>query len=185
MSAVSRVLAVAAGFVALVLVLVALVRQVTFAMGETLDWPLSAWWGRLVDGSSWSSTAIVVLILVAVAAGLIVLGLRHTSSARTRPVLVVFETERGTTSLDVLSLERAMRRSVERAVPGLRADHIELVGCQEGCRVRFTAEVPATDLVGVQERAYLAMAPQLQQMAGLHLEAVDIVARRLMLPADD
>jgi hypothetical protein len=184
MSAVARVLAVFVGFVALVLVLMALARQATFAIGETLHWPLSSWWVRLVDGSSWSSTAIVVLILVAVAAGLIVLGLRHASPARTRPVLVVFETERGTTSLDVPSLERAMRRSFERAVPGLRAGHIELAECQEGCRVRFAAEVPATDLIGVQERVYLAMAPQLQEMAGLRLEAVDVVARRLLLPAD-
>jgi hypothetical protein len=165
----------------MVLAAAALVREVVLAADRAVAWPLAGRWERLLDEPSWSTTGVAALVCAGVAVGLLVLAVRRAGVAEERPVLVRIETEHGATSLDVPAVERALRKRLETTVPDIRVRHLEL---DEGCRVRLDVDVRAADLVGVQARVYASLAPDLERLAGLRLEGVDILATRLVMPTE-
>jgi hypothetical protein len=179
-TAASRVGAVLVGLVLMVLAAAALVREVVLAADGSVAWPLAGWWERLVDGPSWT-TGVAALVCVGAAAGLLALAVRQGGVVRERPVLVRIETEHGATSLDVPAVERALRHRLEVALPDIRVRHFEL---GKGCRVRVEIDARAADLAGMQSRAFAAIAPDLDRLVGLRLEAVDLVVLRLVTPAE-
>lgn len=180
----ARVVAVLVGLTVMVLVAAALVREIVLAANCAVIWPLAGWWERLTVEPSWTTTGLAALACVAVAAGLLLLAVRQRSVVRKKPALITFDTEHGATNLDVPALERALRHRLEATVPGMRVRVVEFAGGEKGCRVRVDAEMPAVDLVGMQARAFAAIAPDLESLAGLRLEAVDMVADRLVTWAE-
>lgn len=181
MTAAARVTAVLVGLLLMVLAAAALVREVVLAADRAVTWPLAGRWEQLVGEPSWATTGVAALVCAALAAGLLALAVRQGGAVRERPVLVRIETEHGATSLDVPAVERALRHRLEAAVPDIRVRQFELGA---GCRVRVEVDVRAVDLVGVQARAFAALAPDLERLVGLRLEAVDVVAARLVMPAE-
>lgn len=181
MSAAARVTAVLVGLLLMVLAAAVLVREVALAADRAVLWPLAGRWERLFGDPSWTTTGAAALVCAALAAGLLALAVRRGGVAHERPVLVRIETEHGATSLDVPAVERALRHRLEAAVPDLRVRQFEL---SAGCRARVEVDVRAADLVGVQARAFAALAPDLERLVGLPLEAVDVVAARLVMPAE-
>lgn len=181
MTAASRVGAVLVGLLLMVLAAAALVRELVLAADRTVTWPLAARWEQLVGEPSWATTGVAALVCAVLAAGLLALAARQGGAAHERPVLVRIETEHGATSLDVAAVEKALRRRLETAVPDIRVKRLEL---GTGCRVRVEVDVRAADLVGVQDRAYTVLAPDLERLVGLRLEAVDVITARLVMPAE-
>ncbi|HET6494226.1 MAG TPA: hypothetical protein VFH61_02540 [Thermoleophilia bacterium] len=181
MTAAARVVAVLVGLLLMVLVATALVREVVIAADHTVTWPIVGWWARLAAEPSWTTTGVAALVCAALVVGLLALVVWQGGVAQARPVLVRIETEHGATSLDVPAVERALRHRLEEAVPDIRVRHFEL---GKGCRVRVDVDVRAADLVGVQARAFAALAPDLERLVGLRLEAVDVVTARLVIPAE-
>lgn len=175
MSSTSRVLAVFAGLVAMVLASAALVREVMLAVDRSPVWPLAARWERLVGEPSWTTTGVVALACAVVAAGLLLLAAGQGSVVRKKAASVTIASERGATNLDAPALERVLRRRLEAAPPDLRVRSVAVGGVGAGCRVRVEADMPVADLVGAQARAFATIAPDLERLAGLRLEAVDII----------
>lgn len=184
MTTLGRAVAVVVGVLLIVLAAIALAREIVLAAGGAFVWPLGDRWLRLVTEPTWSTTGVAALVLTVVGAGLLALAVRHVSAVREGPTLVAFETARGTTTVDVPALERALRRRLEAATPGMRVTAIEMDECGEGCRLRIDADVPASDLAGLQARVSAAAATDLERLAGLKVEVVDLVAGRLLLPHD-
>ncbi len=181
MTALARAVAIVAGVLLILLAAVALAREIVLAAGGTFAWPAADRWQRLIAEPTWSTTGLAALVLVVVGAALLVLAVRHVSVVREGPALVTLDTDRGATSVDVPALERALRRRLETTVPGMRVTAIELGEYGEGCRVRIDADVPASDLTGIQARVADVTTTDLEKLAGLKVEAVDVVATRLLL----
>ena len=156
-----------------------LVREVALAAGRPDTWVFSTWWRRLVDDPTWALTGGIALAGIVIAFALLYLALVRSTGSE-RPTLVMLETAQGATSLDVTAIERALRKLLKAELTGIVVRSLAISQGREGCRVRVEADVPATDLVGMQERAYEVLAPDLERTSGLSLEAVDIVVTRLL-----
>lgn len=181
MTPTARLIAVVVGLAGLLFAVAGMVREVVLAAHGATDWPLSTWWARVTAEPSTATTvAAVVAGLLTVA--LLLLAVRQLGGRRRGPALVEFAGEDGWARLDLGALERALCRRLEVEFPGLRARGLELTKRTDGWRARLEAELPALDLQALQVRAHDRLTTDLARMAGMRLEALDIVALRLAAP---
>jgi hypothetical protein len=113
------------------------------------------------------------------AAALITLAVRQLRPRRRGPDLVELGDDTGRARLDVPAMERALRRRLEKDIPGVKTGALELIKRGDGWRVRLEAELPARDVLGVQARAGGLLAADLARLGGLRLDALDVVVTRL------
>ncbi len=182
MITVARFVAAVLGVLLLCLAAVALAREIALVAGRAFALPLAALWQPLFDQPSWTTTGTAAVVSVVVGVALLLLAVASMGRPQEKPALVSFETDRGQTSVDVPALERALRRRLEVSVPDMRVKDIELGECGTGCRLRVEADLTAEDLAGVQARTALLLRGDLERLAGLRLEALDLVADKLLLP---
>ena len=181
MTPTGRLIAVVVGLVGLLFAAAGLVREVVLAAHGATDWPLSAWWVR-VTGEPSATTTIAAVLAGLLALALLLLAVRQLGGRRRGPVLVEFAGEHGWARLDVGALESALRRRLELEFPGIKARGLALTKRAGGWRVRLEAELPAFDLGALQVRALDLLAADLDHMAGMRLQVLDIVALRLTAP---
>ncbi len=81
--------------------------------------------------------------------------------------------------LDVSATERALRRRLEKDLPGVKTRTLELTQRGDGWWVRVEADLPARDVLGLQARAGGLLAADLARMGGLRLDGLDVVVTRL------
>jgi hypothetical protein len=179
----SRLVAVFVGLAGLLFAAAGLVREVVLAAHGTTDWPVSAWWVR-VTGEPSTATRVAAVVAGLFALALLILAVRQLGSRRRGPALVEFAGEGGWARLDVGALERAVRRHLEIEIPGLKARGLAFSKRAGGWQARLDAELPALDLDALQVRALDLVAADLDRMAGMRLEVLDIVASRLAPPGD-
>jgi hypothetical protein len=182
MTPAGRLIAVVVGLLGLLFAAAALVREVVVAANGAADWPLPAWWVRVTGGPS-TATTIVAVLAGLLALALLLLAARQFGGRRRGPALVEFAGERGWARLDVGAVERALRRRLEVEIPGLKPRRVALSTRAGGWQARLEAELPALDLDALQVGALELLAADLDRMAGMRLEALDIVALRLTAPA--
>jgi hypothetical protein len=158
-----------------------LVREVVLAADGAIDWPLSAWWVRVTGGPS-NTTTVAAVLAGLLALTLLLLAVLQFGGRRRGPALVEFAGEGGWARLDVGAVERALRRRLEAEFPGLKARRLVLSKHAGGWQARLETEAPALELDAVQVRALDLLAADLDRMAGMRLEVLDIVALRLTAP---
>jgi hypothetical protein len=181
MTPAGRFIAVGVGLLGLLFAAAALVREVVVAAHGATDWPLPAWWVRVTDGPSTATTVVAVLAWL-LALALLLLAARQLGGRRRGPALVEFAGERGWARLDVGAVEHALRHRLEVEIPGLKARRLALSARAGIWQARLEAELPALDLDALQARALELLAADLDRMAGMRLEVLDIVASRLTAP---
>jgi len=173
-----RVVAVIAGLVGLLFAAADLVREAVLAAERSVAWPFADWWSRLTTGPTWA-TAVAAAAAAVVTVALILLAVRQLRARRRGPGLVEFGDEAGRAQLDVLAMERALRRRLESDLPGVKTRELELTKRGDGWWVRLEADLPARDVLGVQARAGGLLAADLARMGGLRLDGLDVVVTRL------
>lgn len=178
MTATGRAVAVIAGLVGLLFAAAALVREVVLANARSVAWPFADWWSRLTTDPTWE-TAVAAGAAAVVAAALILLAVRQLRPRRRGPEQVELGDAAGRARLDVPAIERALRRRLEKDLPGVKTRALELSKRGDGWRVRLEAELPARDLLGVQARAGGLLAADLARLGGLRLDGLDVVVTRL------
>ena len=160
-------------------------REAVLADASSVAWPFAEWWSRLTaepdvgDGGrrggarpSWRSA-------------LIVLAVRQLRPRRRGPAQVELGDAANRARIDVPAMERALRRRIEKDLPGVKTRGLELSKRGDGWWVRLEAELPARDLLGVQARAGGLLAADLARLGGLRLDGVDVVVTRLTLSSRD
>jgi hypothetical protein len=177
-TAAGRAVAVIAGLVVLVFAAAALVREIVLASAHSASWPFADWWSQVTTDPTWvTATAAAAAGVVAVAA--IVLAVRQLRPRRPGAERVEFGDEAGRAQLDIPALELALRRRLEKDLPGVKTRELRLGKRGDGWRVRLEAELPARDVVGVQVRAGGLLGGDLARMGGLRLDGIDVVVTRL------
>lgn len=178
MTASGRVVAVIAGLVGLLFAAADLVREAVLAAERSVAWPFAEWWSQLTTDPTWA-TAVAAAAAAVVTVALILLAVRQLRARRRGPGLVEFGDEAGRAQLDVLAMERALRRRLENDLPGVKTRELELTMRGDGWWVRLEADLPARDVLGVQARAGGLLAADLARMGGLRLDGLDVVVTRL------
>ena len=178
MTAGGRVLAVIVGLVGLVFAAADLVREAVLAAERRVAWPFAEWWSQLTTEPTWA-TAVAAAAAAVVAVALIVLAVRQLRPRRPGGGQVEFGDEAGRARLDVLSMEKALRRRLEKDLPGVKTRALELTKRGDGWWVRIEAELPARDVLGLQARAVGLLAADLARLGGLRLDGLDVVVMRL------
>jgi hypothetical protein len=174
----ARAVAVVAGLVGLLFAAADLVREAVLAGEGSVAWPFTKWWPQLTTGSTWA-TAVAAAAAAIVAVALIVLAVRQLRTQRRGPELLEFGDAESRTQLDVPAVELALRRRLEKDLPGVKTRELELAKRGDGWWVRVAAELPARDVLGVQARAGGLLAADLARMGGLRLDGLDVVVTRL------
>ena len=178
MTATGRLVAVIAGLVGLVFAVAGLVREAVLAGANSVEWPFTEWWWRLTAEPTWV-TAVAAAGAAVAAVALIVLAVRQVRPWRRAGGQVEFGAAASRVRLDVTGTERALRRRLEKDLPGVKTRALELGRRGDGWWVRVEAELPARDLLGVQARAGGLVAADLARMGGLRLDGLDVVVTRL------
>lgn len=181
MSATVRVVAGIVGFLLLLLAAATLAAEVVAVVHRAYVWPYADLWARLTVQPTLVETGLAALGAALVGIALLVLAARSLGTRQHGPTLVTLETPRGTTNVDVQAIERALRRRLETSLP-LKVRQVELGDRDGGCSLRVEADVTALDLTGLQRRAVSLLAGDLERLAGMRLEALDLVVGRLLLP---
>ena len=125
------------------------------------------------------ATTIAAAATGVVAVLLIVLAVRQLSAAPARRQVVEFGGADGQARLDVQALQNALTRSVRKNM-GIPACRVTLSKDPAGWFARVEAELPARDLLGVQERVTRCCAADLDRLGGVRLEGVDVVVHRFV-----
>ena len=178
MTATGRAAAVIAGLVGLLFAAAALVREAVLANAGSVAWPVAEWWSRLTADATWAPMVAAALTAV-VAAALISLAVRQLRPRRRGPEQVELGDAANRARIDVPAMERALRRRIEKDLPGVKTRGIELGKRGDGWWVRLEAELPARDVLGVQARAGGLLAADLARLGGLRLDGLDVVVTRL------
>ena len=182
MTAGSRALALVVGLAGFVVVVAALVRELALTAHAGLSWPIAGWWGGLTGGESRLGASIAAAVTGVLAVAFIVLAVRQLRSPRRGPDLVEFGDDAGRARLEVPALELALRRDIEKNVPGVRTRALTLSKSGGAWRVRLEAQMPADDLKGTRVRMAGILAQDLRRAGGLDLGGLDVVVTRLDLP---
>jgi len=177
-TATGRVVAVIAGLVGLLFAAAALVREAVLAADRGVAWPFAEWWSQLTTDPTWA-TAVAAAAAAVVAVALLLLAVRQLRAQRRGPMLVEFGDAASRVQLDVLAVERALRRRLENDLPGVKTCELALTKRGDGWWVRLEAELPARDVLGVQARAGGLLAADLAGMGGMRLDGLDVVVTRL------
>jgi hypothetical protein len=177
-TATGRAVAVIVGFVGLLFAAAGLVREAVLATARSVEWPFAEWWSRLSAEPTWV-TAVAAAVAAVVTVALILLAVRQLRPLRPDGGQVEFGAESGRARLDVVAMERALRRRLEKDLPGVKTRALELSKRGDGWWVRVEAELPARDVLGVQARAGGLVAADLASMGGLRLDGLDVVVTRL------
>lgn len=183
MNVFSRVVAVIAGVVLLVVAAVGLAHEIALLADLSFFAPFADPWRPVFEEPSWATTGVAAIVATVVGILLLWLAVAAVGRRRNAPALLTFEGEHGKTSVDVSALEHALRRRLEASVRDMRVKGFEFDTSGVGCRVRVEADLPATDLAGVQRQAMLVVRGDLERTAGLRVDAVDIVVGRLLPPS--
>jgi len=178
MTAAGRVVAVIVGFVGLLFAAADLVREAVLATERSVEWPFADWWSQLTTDPTWA-TAVAAVLAAVVAVALINLAVRQLRPARRAGGQVEFGDEAGRARLDLPAIEKALRRRLEKDLPGVKTRALELTDRGDGWWVRVEAELPARDVLGVQARAVALLRADLVRMGGLRLDGLNVVATRL------
>jgi len=174
----ARVVAVIAGLVGLLFAAADLAREAVLAGARSVEWPFPDWWWQLTTNPTWA-TAVAAVAAAALTVALIILAVRQLRPRRRGPELVELGDATGRARLDVLAVERALRRRLENDLPGVKTRALELSKRGDGWWVRLEAELPARDVLGLQARAAALLAADLAGMGGLRLDGLDVVVTRL------
>jgi hypothetical protein len=174
----ARLVAVLVGLVGLLFAAADLVREAVLANDSSVARPFAGWWSRLTTGPTWA-TALAAALAAVAAVALIVLAWRQLRPRRGGGQ-VEFGDEAGRARLDVPAMEKALRRRLERDLPGVKTRELELTRRGDGWWVRVAAELPARDLLGLQARAGGLLAADLARLGGLRLDGLDVVVTRLV-----
>lgn len=180
----ARVVAVGVGVLLVLGTAVALVREVTLALGGDWAWPLASWWRALLEQPSWVTTGVVALVLAVVGVALLTLAL-WPGRAPQRPTAIAIDTPQGLTTLSLQAVERTVRHSLKAAGVDVTLKGLQASEGRAGMRLRLEADMPAIDLLGAQAQAFAAIGPDLERLAGIELEAADLVVLRLLQPAGE
>ena len=153
-------------------------REAVLATERSVEWPFADWWSRLTTDPTWE-TAVAAGAAAVVAAALILLAVRQLRPRRRGPDLVELGDDAGQARVDVPAMRRALRRRLEKDLPGVKTRALELTDRGDGWWVRVEAELPARDVLGVQARAVALLRADLVRMGGLRLDGLNVVATRL------
>jgi len=175
----ARGLAVLVGLVGLLVAIPALVRELVLATSYGTAWPLTDSWARLTQDPT-TATKVAAAATAVAAVALLVLAVRQLSTRRRGPQVVEFGDAAGRARLDVAALETSLLRRLAKELPGVTPIGLDLDEEAGGWRVRLQADVAARDLAGMPARVARVLAPDMERMAGLRLDAVDVVVRRLL-----
>jgi len=178
MTAGGRVVAVIVGLMGLIFVATDLVREAALAAGRNVEWPFARWWSQLITDPTWV-TALAAAAAAVLAVALIVLAVRQLRSRRRGPERVEFGDGASRAQLDVPAVERALRRRLEKDLPGVKTRALELTKRGDGWRVRVEADLPARDVLGLQARAVGLLTADLARLGGLRLDGLDVIVTRL------
>jgi hypothetical protein len=177
-TAAGRVVAVIVGLVGLLFAAADLVREAVLAAKHSVAWPFADWWSRLITDPTWV-TALAAATAAVVAVALIVLAVRQLRPRRRGIELLEFGDGASRAQLDVPGVERALRRRLEKDLPGVKTRALKLSKRGDGWWVRVEAELPARDVLGLQARAGGLLAADLARLGGLRLDGLDVVVTRL------
>jgi len=177
-TATGRVVAVLVGLVGLLFAAADLVREVVLATRRSAAWPFADWWSRLTAEPTWTTAAAAGAAAV-VALALIVLAVRQLRAQRQGHERLEFGAGESRAQLDIPAVELALRRRLEKDVPGVKTRELELTKRGDGWWVRVAADLPARDVLGLQARAGGLLAADLERMGGLRLDGLDVVVTRL------
>jgi hypothetical protein len=169
----SRIIAVVAGIVSLLLCGAALVRQAALATSTGLTWKGSTWWSDLTAAAS-TETIVAAAIVVIITVGLVVLAYRQVQPA-VPPQVIEFAVADGTARLSVPALRKALRRRFETMLPGSRVGEVAVGKDDGGWRVRVEADVPVCDLRDVQGSILQAFRDDMRKVAGIEISSLDLV----------
>lgn len=173
MTPASRIVAVVAGIVSLLLCGAALVRQAALASSTTVDWKGSTWWADLTARSS-TGTIVAATVVSVVAVLLIVFAYRQVSPGEA-PQVIEFAVEEGTARLSVPALRKALRRRFETMLPGSQVGEVGVSQDESGWNVRVEAAVPVCDLRDVQGSILHAFRDDMRKVAGIEIARLDLV----------
>jgi hypothetical protein len=173
-----RAVAVIVGLVGLLFAAADLVREVVLASHHSAQWPFAEWWSQLSADPTWV-TALAAVAAAVVTVALILLAVRQLRPLRADAGQLEFGAEASRARLDVTAMERALRRRLEKDLPGVKTRALELSKRGDGWWVRVEAEIPARDALGLQARAGGLVAADLARMGGLRLDGLDVVVTRL------
>ena len=182
MSVFIRIVAVIAGVVLLVVAAVGLAHEIAVLADLSFSAPFADRWRPALEDPSWTTTGVAAIAATVVGLLLFWLAVAAMGRRHRAPVLLTFEGEHGKTTVDVPALERAVRRRLATAVRDMQVKGFQFSDCGAGCRVRLEADMTAADLAGAQRQAMLVVRGDLERIAGLRVDAVDIVVGRLLLP---
>jgi len=177
-TATGRVVAVIVGLVGLLFAAADLVREAVLAGARSVAWPFAGWWSQLTADATWA-TAVAAAVAAVVTVLLIILAVRQLRSQRLGPERLDFGGTESRAQLDVPAVELALRRRLEKDLPGVKTRALELTTRGDGWWVRLEAELPARDVLGMQARAGGLLAADLAGMGGLRLDRLDVVVTRL------
>jgi hypothetical protein len=175
----ARLVAVLVGLVGLLFAAADLVREAVLANDSSVAWPFAGWWSRLTAEPTWA-TALAAAVAALAAVALLVLAWRQLRPTRRGGGQVEFGDEAGRARVDVPAMEKALRRRLEKDLPGVKTRELELTRRGDGWWVRVAAELPARDLLGLQARAGGLLAADLARLGGLRLDGLDVVVTRLV-----
>jgi hypothetical protein len=179
MTATARGLALVVGFIGFILAVAAFIRELSLAVHSSLSWPVASWWHRLITAEPRAGAGIAAGITGVVAIALLVLAFRQLGSGRHGEESVEFAADDGTARVEVSALELALRRDIERQVPGVRTQSLTLSQQGEGWTVRLEALMPAADLSGTRLRMAGLAAEDLRRAGGMRLDGLDVVVTSL------
>ena len=178
MTATGRVVAVLAGLVGLLFAAADLIREVALASEHSAAWPFAEWWSRLAADPTWA-TVVAAAAAAVVGVALIALAARQLWPQGRGPERVELGDAASHAQLDVLAVERALRRRLETDLPGMETRELKLTKRGAGWWIRVEADLPARDVLGVLARAGGLLATDLARMGGLRLDGLDVVVARL------
>ena len=182
MTATARGLALAVGVVGFIFAVAAFVRELSLAVHSTLSWPVASWWDRLTTAEPRIGAAVAAGVTGVAAVVLLVLAFRQLGGERRRTEAVEFAAADGSARIEVLALELALRRDIERQCPGVRTQSLTLSQQGDAWRVRLEALMPAADLAGTRVRMAGLVAEDLRRAGGLRLDGLDVVVTSLQPP---
>jgi hypothetical protein len=177
-TATGRAVAVILGLVGLLFAAADLVREVVLASHHSAEWPFAEWWSQLSADPTWV-TAVAAAAAAVLTVALILLAVRQLRPRRPDAGQVEFGAEASRARLDIEAIERALRRRLEKDLPGVKTRELELTKRGDGWWVRLEAELPARDVLGLQARAGGLVAADLARVGGLRLDGLDVVVTRL------
>jgi hypothetical protein len=173
-----RTVAVIVGLVGLLFAAADLVREAVLASEGGVSWPFASWWSQLTTDPTWA-TAVAAAAAAVAAVALILLAVRQVRPWRPVSGQVEFGDAASRARLDVAATERALRRRLEKDLPGVKTRELRLTQRGDGWWVRVEAELPARDVLGLQARAGGLLAADLARLGGLRLDGLDVVVTRL------